>query len=80
MVSPEFHPYNSSTLSLLPTAEAARSKVESVTDRFVGSSPTSNLGWYGSNGSVGLAYHSVTIARTQVFTGFMTSAGMCRVS
>jgi len=36
-VSREFHFYNNSTLSFLPTAEAARSKVESVTDRFVGS-------------------------------------------
>jgi hypothetical protein len=43
-------------------------------------SPTSNLGCYGSRGFVGLLRHSVTIARTQVFTGFMTSEGMCRVA
>jgi hypothetical protein len=43
-------------------------------------SPTSNLGCYGSGGFVGLPCHSVTIARTQVFTGFMTSEGMRRVA
>ena len=42
--------------------------------------PTSNLGCYGSRGFVRLLRHSVTIARTQVFTGFMTSEGMCRVA
>lgn len=44
------------------------------------SSPTSNLGCYGSSGFVELPCHSVTIARTQVFTGFMTSEGMRRVA
>jgi len=42
--------------------------------------PTSNLGCYGSSGFVELPCHSVTIARTQVFTGFMTSERMRRVA
>ena len=41
---------------------------------------TSSLGSYGSSGFVRLACHSLTIARTQVLTGFMTSEGMCRLS
>ena len=36
--------YASSTLSFLPTADAARSKVASVTDRFAGSSSRSSAG------------------------------------
>ena len=36
--------YVSSTLSFLPTADAARSSVESVTERFVGSSRRSTAG------------------------------------
>ncbi len=47
---------------------------------FRSTNPTSNLGCYGSSGFVELPCHSVTIARTQVFTGFMTSEGMCRVA
>jgi hypothetical protein len=43
-------------------------------------SPISNGGCYGSGDFVGLRCHSVTIARTQVLTGFMTSAGMSRVA
>ena len=43
-------------------------------------SPSSNVGYNGSRSFGGLPCHSVTIARTQVRTGFMTSAGMRRVA
>ena len=42
--------------------------------------PSSNVGYDGSRSFGGLPCHSVTIARTQVRTGFMTSAGMRRVA
>ena len=62
----------------LPRTEVDR-RLRQLRKRAI-ASPTSNLGCYGSGSFGGLLRHSVTIARTQVFTGFMTSEGMCRVA
>jgi hypothetical protein len=46
--------------------------------RVLMTNPTSNLGRQPCGDFATLADHSVTILRTQVFTGFMTSAGIRR--